>query len=49
MIARIEVGERRVDVIELHTILSILSPDPAKEVLSIFEALEALVSKRPLP
>ena len=47
MIARIEVGERRVDVLEFHTLLSILSPDPAREVLEIFAALDAIARDSP--
>lgn len=42
MVARIEVGERRVDVLEFHTLLSILSPDPGKEILSLFAALDSI-------
>ena len=42
MVARIEVGERRVDVLELHTLLTILSPDPAQEVLRLFAALDSI-------
>ncbi|GAA5115788.1 hypothetical protein GCM10023212_01080 [Luteolibacter yonseiensis] len=45
LIARIELGERRVDVLELHTLLSVLSPDPEKEVLSIFSALNEIAKE----
>lgn len=49
MVARIEVGERRVDVLELHALLSILSPDPAQEVLRLFAALDLISEESDAP
>lgn len=40
LVARIELGERRIDVIELHTILTALGCDPLAEMARIFEAFE---------
>ena len=41
-IGRIEVGERRVDVAEFHTILEILGVDPEKEFRRIARSFSAL-------
>jgi transcriptional regulator with XRE-family HTH domain len=46
MVARIEVGERRLDVLEFHTLLSILSPDPASELLDIFKVLDGMKEEK---
>ncbi len=45
MIARIESGERRVDVLEFYTLLTILCADPEKEMLGLFKALAAMSSE----
>ena len=41
-IARMEVGERRVDVAEFHTILEVLGVDPEKEFQAIARKFSSL-------
>lgn len=41
LIARIELGERRVDVVELHSILEALGTDPAEEIARIVAGFRA--------
>lgn len=40
MIARIELGERRVDLIEAYQIFKVLGVDPVKEAASVMRKFE---------
>ncbi|MBK8092218.1 MAG: helix-turn-helix transcriptional regulator [Verrucomicrobiaceae bacterium] len=42
MVARIELGERRVDLVEAFELFKALKTDPAKEVASLMEEFEVL-------
>lgn len=42
MVARIELGERRVDLVESYELFKALGADPAKEVASLMEEFEKL-------
>ena len=41
LIARIELGERRVDLVELHLILEALGVDPAEEIRWIISGFDS--------
>ncbi len=42
MVARIELGERRVDLVEAFELFKTLGTDPAKEVASLMDEFELL-------
>lgn len=40
MVARIELGERRVDLLEAHDLFKALQADPTKEISNLFRRFE---------